>query len=77
MNLGLSPNLVAIIRGLLVLIGALFQAGVIPTNIDGGGEKVFVTCLAIQSLLAAGDFTPKAVKQAAIDVQIAQAEGRL
>lgn len=77
MNLGLSPNTVAIIRGILMLVAALFQSGYIPTNVDGGGEKVAATLAAIAVMLAAGDFTPKSVKQATVDVQVAQAEGRL
>lgn len=77
MNLGLSPNAVAILRGVIMLAAALFQAGVIPTHIDGGGEKVAATLATIAVMLAAGDKTPSAVKQATEDVQIAQAEGRL
>jgi len=58
---------VALIRGALMLLGALFMTDTIPTGVPGGGQKVAATCAVIAAMLAAGDKTPQLVKDAAVD----------
>lgn len=58
---------IALIRGVLMLIGVLFMTDTIPTGVPGGGQKVAATCAAIAVMLAAGDKTPQLVKDAAAE----------
>lgn len=64
----MNAQTVTMIRGLLLLIGVLFATNTIPTGVDGGGQKVAATCLSIVVMLAAGDKTPDAVKDAAAEI---------
>lgn len=64
----MSAQTITLIRGLLLLIGVLFATNTIPTGVDGGGQKVAATCLVVAAMMAAGDKTPDAVKDAAAQI---------
>ena len=64
MNLGFSAQTIALIRGALMLIAVLFEAGIIPTSVDGGGAKVAASLMVVAVSLAAGDKTTPEVKAA-------------
>ena len=50
----MKAQTVAIIRGILVCLAVMFQNGVIPTGVDGGGRRVGDAILVIAVTLAAG-----------------------
>lgn len=67
----------ALIRGAIMLLAVMFQSGVIPTGIEGGGQRVSDALMVIAVTIAAGDKTSEATKEVTADVKEAQAEGRL
>lgn len=50
----MSAQTIALIRGLIVVVAVLFSQGVIPTGIDGGGQKVSDALMVVAVTLAAG-----------------------
>ncbi len=60
-----AADRVSILRGVLVIVGALFQSDTIPTGVPGLGQKIGTGLLALGVSLAAGDKTPDVLKQAA------------
>jgi hypothetical protein len=64
-----AANRVSIYRGLLSLLGAAFQSGMIPTGVDGLGQRIGAGLLALAVTLAAGDKTADVVRAAPITAQ--------
>lgn len=64
-----AANRVSIYRGLLILLGAAFKSGLIPTGVDGLGDRVGNGLLALAVTLAAGDKTADVVRAAPITAQ--------
>lgn len=58
----MKAQTVAIIRGILVCLAVMFQNGVIPTGVDGGGRRVGDAILVIAVTLAAGQKNDEPVK---------------
>ena len=63
----MSAQMITLLRGALLLLGALFLTDTIPTGMDGGGQKVAATCAVVAAMLAAGDKTPQLVKDTAAE----------
>ena len=48
-------NYTSLIRAGLMLLAVFFRSGIIPTGVDGGGEKAADAVMVIALGLAAGD----------------------
>ena len=51
----MTAQSVSFIRAGIIFLGVLFKAGVIPTAVDGGGDKVFDGLLMVAAAIPAGN----------------------